>query len=749
MHIRINIKGLVQGIGFRPFIYRLAKQHQQLGWIANTDSGVTIEIEGETKQQQFFIASMKNSPPPYADIYSIAVETLPVANFKTFDFKNSLSSDKKSSYVLPDISTCSKCVQEMFDPGSRFYRYPFTSCCHCGPRFSIMHTQPYDRSNTSLSEFKLCKACENDYKNPDNRRFHAQTLACKKCGPSVSLLNKNGQLLAEHDNAIQQAVQALSAGKILALKGIGGYQLVVDPQNKEAVALLRKRKHRPRKPFALMLPGLKTAHQLCRINSLEQQALTSAASPIVLLQRQPGSKLMQEVAPGQALLGVMLPNSQLHHLILLDFNAPLIVTSGNCQTEPICISEQQSFNKLKEIADLFLTHNREILRPLDDSIVRLIGNKITPIRRARGYVPTAITLKETLPESLAVGGHLKNTVAVSQGNQAILSQHLGDLDSTCSRKQFVATMTDMHQFYQSRPSRIMNDAHPGYASSQYVNDQPLASSPVQHHYAHILSCMAEHGLQPPLLGIAWDGSGLGSNNKELWGGEFLLITDNGFERYAHLRSFPLPGGEAAIKEPRRAALGLLYELFAESLFKDEDSPSLLAFTTQELNILKTVLNKQINTPRTSSAGRLFDVVASLTGICQINSYEGDASMQLESLANSHCSSLIYPYKIQKRSPLIIDWQQTIEAIISDYRLNQLSDVPSKFHNTLADMMLTIAQLANQHNIVISGGCFQNACLVETVLHRMQSAGFKVFQHEKVPPNDGGLALGQLMATKYI
>ena len=650
--------------------------------------------------------------------------------------------------MLPDISICPDCISELFDPASRFYRYPFTSCCHCGPRYSIMHAQPYDRGTTSMSGFELCLACKEEYQCPENRRFHAQTLACKDCGPTISLLDHNGNRLAEREQALQTAIQVLRDGKILAIKGIGGYQILADARNQFAITTLRKRKNRPHKPFALMLSTLGAVHELCFINRQEQFALTSPATPIVLLNRRPDADIEDLVAPKNSLLGIMLPYSPLHHLLLNDFDAPVIATSGNRQNEPICINQEQALNSLQGIADYFLTHNRDILRPLDDSIVRLLGSKMTVLRRARGYTPAPVTLKQSIPETLAVGGHLKNTVAISRGNQVILSQHLGDLDSVASRQQFEKTLADMLQFYQVKPSRAAHDLHPGYSSSQYASKLGIDNIPVQHHYAHILSCMAEHGIQPPVLGISWDGTGLSSNN-ELWGGEFLLITEHGFDRFAHLRTFPLPGGTKAIQEPRRAALGLLYELFADNLFKFKNIPSLQSFTEQEIKILKSALNKQLNIPPTSSAGRLFDAVASLTGHCQINSYEGEAAIKLESTAISSFSNLSYPFHIRQGSPMIIDWQQTIASILDDFSQDRNELIPAKFHNTLAEMMLSVAQLADQSNIVISGGCFQNACLVEKVLQRFQGTGFNVFQHEKIPPNDGGLALGQLIASIYL
>ncbi len=737
----------MQGVGFRPFIYRLAKQYDQFGWIANTGQGVTIELEGDPVKQNLFISSLQQIPP-FAEITSLTVNSLPLAGFQTFEFNPSINSDGKSSFVLPDIAVCPSCTSELFDPASRFYRYPFISCCHCGPRYSIMQEQPYDRSRTSMANFELCHVCRQDYQNPANRRFHAQTLACDDCGPAISLLDYQGYKLAEREQALLAAVQALHNGKILAVKGIGGYQLLADAGNSSAIVLLRERKHRPRKPFALMVPTLKAAHKLCFINRAEEAALTSVASPIVLLQCRLDSGILEFVAPDNRLLGLMLPYSPLHHLLLQNINAPVIATSGNRQNEPISINEEQALDRLQGIADFFLTHNRDILRPLDDSIVRLIGGTMTTLRRSRGYVPSPLTLKKAIPETLAVGGHLKSTVAISRGHQVILSQHLGDLDTTASQQQFETTLTDMMQFYQVKPDRVMHDFHPVYNSSQFAGKLGIQSIPVQHHYAHILSCMAEHGIQPPVLGIAWDGIGLGKDNI-LWGGEFLLISGNGFERFAHFRPFPLPGGTKAIQEPRRVALGLLYELYGEDLFKLQNSPCLQAFTNQELNILNTALKQQVNTSITTSAGRLFDAVASLSGLCQMSHHEGEAAMRVESAAYSTVSDLSYPYRVYENSPIVIDWQQIIAAIIDDYSHGQKEVIAAKFHNTLAEIALNIAHTANQSNIVLSGGCFQNACLVDKVVQLLIGGGFEVFQHENIPPNDGGLALGQINAATYL
>ncbi|MDO9424466.1 MAG: carbamoyltransferase HypF [Methylobacter sp.] len=753
-HLKINIEGFVQGLGFRPFIVRLARQHQQKGEIANTNSGVTIDIEGLPEHQQDFIDGLNNRLPPYAKIASITITRQPLADFDDFQIKASTADGTQSAFVLPDIATCPDCISDISDPASRYYHYPFTSCCHCGPRYSIMTRQPYDRSQTSMAAFNTCLDCGRDYQAIDNRRYHAQTIACPECGPSLSLLDESENLLAEKHEALCAAIEQLENGKIVAIKGIGGYQLLVDATNRQAVERLRLRKHRPQKPFALMVADLATAQQLCVINDLEQQALTSAAAPIVLLKAKPcggdarrlWATEVAPTAPGSNLLGIMLAYAPLHHLLLNKDSSlyALVATSGNRQNEPICIDEQQALTRLAGIADYFLTHNRPILRPLDDSVVRLINGKITVLRRARGYTPLPLTLKTALPDTLAVGGQLKNTIAISHGKHIILSQHLGDLDMEATQQQFQTTLTDLQKFYQIAPTRIMHDLHSGYASSRFAANLGRKTHPVQHHYAHALSCMAEHGLEPPALGICWDGSGLGADDT-LWGGEFLLINSQGFERYAHFAPFSLPGAHKAIMEPRRAALGLLYEAFGSSVFEREDLP----FFVQELKLLQSALTRQLNCPRTTSVGRLFDAVASLLGLCQINQYEGQAAMALEMSATSSASGQHYDFHIQHTAPIIIDWKITLEQLLDDIPHSPVELIAAKFHNTLAEIILTLAQRAGQKTVLLSGGCFQNACLTTKAVYRLKSGGFTVYCHENIPPNDGGLALGQLLAAKYI
>ncbi len=740
VHSQIEIQGIVQGVGFRPFVARLATRFFQKGWIKNTSSGVLMSIEGSAIQQQQFLNSLQNELPPFAEIQDVTITAQPLQNHTDFQIISSVVDSQTSAFSLPDIATCPECIADIFNPESRYFRYPFTSCCSCGARYSITTRQPYDRKNTSMAEFVLCSECESEYQTMNNRRFHAQTIACPTCGIQLSFLDEFGTVLAQKDAALKRAVAQLKAGKIVAIKGIGGYQLLVDATNQEAVKRLRERKKRPMKPFALMVENLSEAQKICEISEFEQTALMSPAAPIVLLKRNETIAITQAVAHEQKLLGVMLAYSPLHHLLLRDFGLPVVATSGNRANEPICIDNVQALKNLADIADYFLTHNRPILRPLDDSIVRVINHKITLLRRARGFAPLPTKIPIFESGKFAVGGQMKNTVAISHKNQVILSQHLGDLDSESTRQQFQITLDDLQQFYGFKALKVMHDLHPDYVSTQFVANLNIEKHAVQHHYAHALSCMAENNLQPPVLGIVWDGSGFGLDGT-IWGGEFLLINKHGFERFAHFRTFSLVGGFKAIQEPRRAALALLFEIYGEAAFEK----FAVNFSTTEKNLLKMALSKQLNCPKTSSVGRLFDAVANLLEICHINQYEGHAATLLENCAASFETTDFYDFEISDTMPLIIDWQIMIEGILIDKQTQPTNYCAAKFHNSLAKISVEIAKRANQQNIVLSGGCFQNALLTETVFTALTSANFSVSCHQNVPPNDGGLALGQLYA----
>ncbi len=727
---------------------RLARRYGQNGWIANSTDGVTIAIEGTPEDQSAFLHDLTNRLPPFADIRSQFISEVPLAGYTSFTIQNSLNDGQGSVFILPDMATCRDCLQDIFDNSSRFYRYPFTSCSYCGPRYSILHSQPFDRIRTAMAGFRLCEECESDYRSIDSRRFHAQTLACPKCGPQLSFLDASGRVSSVQFYALTEAVRQLREGRIIAMKGIGGFQLLADAGNDSAVERLRVRKHRPHKPFAVMVKDLSEVNDLCVMTEPERRALTSPAAPIVLLKRVNMSqfdKAGRLVAPDSNLLGLMLPYSPLHHLLLNDFGSPLVVTSGNRQDEPLCIDDRQALDRLGAIADGYLTHNRPILRPLDDSIVRSLNGKPALLRRARGYCTMPIALHGfPSADMTAVGGQLKSTVAVSKNGQAMLSQYLGDLDNDASRQLFQSTLTDLEQLYRVAPERVLHDCHLGYASTRYAEDWPGTKIPVQHHYAHALSCMTEHGLEPPVFAVVWDGTGLGDDGT-LWGGEFLQIDSQGYRRFAHFRSFPLPGGVQAIREPRRAALGVLHEVLGDKAF---DLPS-LSFTDEELAMLKIALEKHLNCPRSTSGGRLFDAVASLLGLCRINSYEGQAASMLENCAGNAIAGESYEFQVVPGRPAVIDWELTVTGLLNDIACLPPATIAVKFHNTLVHMICAIARMAGLRNVVLSGGCFQNALLVEKSVSALTAEGFTVYCHERIPPNDGGLALGQLAAAKYL
>lgn len=737
--LEIKLQGQIQGVGFRPFIFQLAQQFQQLGYVANYAQGVVIVIQGQANQQQDFLNALQTQLPPFAEIHRLAISETPLSSFTNFQIIASQTDGKPSAFIMPDLAPCPACLNDLTEPNSRFYRYPFTSCCHCGPRYSIIQAQPFDRANTSMAVFPLCPNCEQDYQNPNDRRFHAQTLSCPTCGPSLEFISTAGVI---HNAPIKSAVELLQAGKILALKGIGGFQLLVDGNNQAAVERLRQRKQRPYKPLALMVADLNAAEQLGFISELEQAALTSAAAPIVLLQRRATTTVAKAVADNNQLLGIMLPASSLHYLIAQAMQSPLVVTSGNHHHQPLCLDNQQALAELAEIADGFLLHDRVIQRPVDDAVVRLIAGKMTVLRLGRGYAPLTIATTAPVTNHLALGGHLKNTLAFGVDQQIINSQHLGDLDNPDNQRQALAAIKDLQQLYGIKNPNLIHDLHPDYFGSRYASQQ-AHSQTIQHHHAHILACMAEHQLKPPILGFAWDGAGLG-NDGLTWGSEALLINQQGFQRLAHLRPLALIGGDSAAREPRRAALALLYQLYGDQL--SDESAGLQRFEPAQRPLLKQMLAKNLNCPLTTSAGRLFDAVASLLDICQINHYEGQAAMLLEQQAHLSTLTAEYPFKLSDTTPSIIDWQPLMEALLLDLNQSPIHDIAAKFHNTLAVIILQLAERAGVKCIVLSGGCFQNACLTAKTVAKLQAASFTVYRHQKLPPNDGGLAVGQLYAA---
>ena len=737
------VHGAVQGVGFRPFVYRLATELKLNGWVLNSSQGVFLEVEGGSAAVRQFLLRLEKEKPAPAIIQSFEFSFLDAVGYENFEIRSSEEHGAKSVFILPDLATCAECQKEILDPANRRHRYPFTNCTHCGPRFTIIEELPYDRPNTSMKKFPMCEACEEEYHDPLDRRFHAQPNACPVCGPHLELWNADGKTMTREDKALRETAEKIRAGQILAVKGLGGFHLLVDARNEKAVTELRARKRREAKPFALMIPSLESAREICHVSELEERLLLSPESPIVLL-RSRGENLAASIAPGNPYLGVMLPSTPLQHLLMRELNFPIVATSGNLSDEPICTDEREALTRLRGIADFFLVHDRPIVRPVDDSVVRVVCDREMVLRRARGYAPLPIHLAEELPCVLAVGAHLKNTVALSVNREIFISQHIGDLETSEAHAAFRAVAADLPRLYEATPVLVACDMHPDYLSTKYAAHLDAPLLPVQHHWAHVLSCMAENEIEAPALGVSWDGTGYGPDGT-VWGGEFLLAGADSFERIAHWRQFRLPGGEAAIREPRRVALGLLFAMGGEKAL--EARAASRDFSTEELSLLRQMLAKGLRSPLTSSAGRLFDAVASLVGLRQRVQFEGQGAMELEFAIQQGIEDA-YPRKITDGTPSVLDWQPMIEEILVDLeRATPIGIIAAKFHNTLAESIVAVAQVAGENRVVLSGGCFQNRYLTEQTVQRLTAAGFRPYWHQRVPTNDGGISLGQVMAAR--
>ena len=743
----IVLRGAVQGVGFRPFIYRLARKLDLAGWVNNSPLGVVVEVEGSTELLEAFLVCIEREKPPRAFIQSLEPTCLDPVGYDGFEIRHSTESGQPGTLILPDIATCVDCLVDLFDPENRRYQYPFTNCTNCGPRYIIVEALPYDRPNTTMKGFAMCSECQAEYEDPLNRRFHAQPNACPECGPQLDLWDTNGRSLATQNEGLHQGVAALRQGRILALKGLGGFHLMVDAGNKAAVARLRRFKSREEKPFALMYPGLRHIAAHCELSKLEERLLRSPEAPIVLLRRNGRDDLAPNVAPHNPFLGIMLPYTPLHHLLMRAFARPVVATSGNLAEEPICFEERQALQRLGKIADLFLVHDRPIRRHVDDSIVRVVEGRELVVRRARGYAPLPVHLEAAIPSVIGVGAHLKNAVAVSVSHEVFLSQHIGDLETAEANVAFCQVIDDLQKLYGRRSDLMACDAHPDYQSTRYATHSKRSILPVQHHYAHVLSCMAENRLTAPLLGIAWDGTGYGLDGT-IWGGEFLRVTADSFERAAHLRTFPLPGGEAAVREPRRSALGLLFELFGEKVFERPDLTRLCGFDRAEASLLRTVLVREVNTPRTSSIGRLFDAVSAIVGLRHHNRFEGQAAMELE-VAVREGVDAHYDFADEPADsgPVVADWEPVILQILADMREGlAVGEIAAKFHNGLARLIVQMARILGEEQVVLTGGCFQNVQLLQRAIAWLRAEGFNPYWHQRIPPNDGGIALGQIVAA---
>ena len=766
--IRITIRGAVQGVGFRPFIYRLATEMGLPGWVLNSPQGVFIEVEGIKPQLDAFLLRIEKENPLRSFIQSLEFSLLDPIGFARFEIRHSDGDGEATALVLPDIATCPDCKREIFDPANRRYLYPFTNCTNCGPRFTIIESLPYDRANTTMKKFEMCEECRCEYENPLDRRFHAQPNACPNCGPHLELWNKRGKLVLSRHDALFETVRAVRAGQIVAVKGLGGFHLVVDARNEEAVVRLRQLKHREEKPFALMFPSLDSVRECCTVTAMEERLLLSPESPIVLLRRLSSSPdasrltsppaMALSVAPRNPYLGIMLPYTPLHDILMAQLGFPVVATSGNLADEAICTDEHEAVERLQGIVDLFLVHNRPIARHMDDSIVRVVMGRESVLRRARGYAPLPICLKEPIPPVLAAGGQLKNTVAITAGNNVFISQHIGDLETPAAFEAFRKVIGSFQELHHARPAKIVCDMHPDYLSTKYAKEQSAPLVMVQHHHAHVASCMAENELEGRVLGVAWDGTGYGPDGT-IWGGEFLLTDGASFRRVASFRRFRLPGSASAVKEPRRTAIGLLHEIFGDAVFDREDLLPLRSFTISERAILRQMLSKNFNSPLTSSAGRLFDVVASVAGLRQRINFEGQAAMELEFAIEEKQMDGVYPFQVCEvegaihESPLqhepslqTLDWEPMVRNILADLKRGMpVGTISAKFHNTLVEMILDVAHRIGEERVILTGGCFQNRYLTERAVHRLEAEGFRPYWHQRMPPNDGGIALGQIFA----
>lgn len=750
----LEIQGAVQGIGFRPFIYRLAQDLGLKGWVSNDLQGVTLEIEGPKAILLQFLERLLVEKPSLAFIQTMETRWLTAVGYQSFEIRQSNAFGARSALILPDITPCSACLNEIFDPQNRRYHYPFTNCTNCGPRFSILTTLPYDRPNTTMRDFQMCSACQAEYETSLNRRFHAQPNACAVCGPNIyltlqdpdgRLLTSEAKVLASNDTILDVLALALEEGKIIALKGLGGFQLLVDARNAQAVARLRELKHRPAKPFALLVRDLTMAQQLCGLSPQSERLLASPENPIVLLQRHEELAIAENIAPNTHYLGLMLPSTPLHHLIMQRVVFPIVATSGNLRDEPLCIDNQEALRRLGKIADLFLLHNRPIARHVDDSVLWLVAEKPQILRRARGYAPLPIQLQHPLTTILAVGAHQKNSIALSIKNQVFLSQHIGDLETPEALAAFEQVIADFLSLYDAEPVAIAHDLHPDYFSSQWAKRQaaqiPLIA--VQHHHAHFAACLTEHNIVESALGIVWDGTGYGTDGT-IWGGEFLLGQAAKVSRVAHLRPFRLPGGEAAIREPRRVALALLWEIYGQNALEWNDLVPVQTFREGEKDLLVKMLQIGFNSPQTTSIGRLFDGIAALIGLQQRISFEGQAAIMLEHSADS-IEKKAYPLVFhQSASALQLDWHPLVEAVLDDLRHQVEKPImATRFHLALVQALLAVAQVIGEAKVILTGGCFQNRFLTEKAKQQLEKNGFEVFLHCQVPPNDGGISLGQI------
>ncbi len=776
----IEITGIVQGVGFRPFVYNLAVMHGLCGWVRNTSAGVEIEVEGAAETVAVFVNQLTAQAPPLARIESISITDIPPNDYSEFVILESQPLPGAYQLVSPDIATCTDCLRELFDPQDRRYGYPFINCTNCGPRFTIIEDIPYDRPKTTMRAFTMCPECQAEYDNPSNRRFHAQPNACPVCGPHLWLVDRPectaplslgsltvtpcGTTAANAGSAgdkevIVAASQLLRRGAILALKGLGGFHLACDATNQEAVRRLRDRKHRPYKPFALMVSNLEEVRRHCCTTPDEEALLTSPASPIVLLRWREESSVVRDVAPNNRYLGVMLPYTPLHHLLLREVGRPLVMTSGNLSEEPIAKDNDEALRRLAPLADALLLHNRGIYARYDDSVWFVpLPEHPQPIRRARGYAPHPVRLSFPLRSILACGAELKNTFCLTRDQYAFVSQHIGDMENLETLEHFEVTVKLYEHLFRAHPEALACDLHPDYLATRYAKERAAAESlplfEIQHHHAHIASCLADNDWLPsaePVIGVALDGTGLGSDG-HIWGGEFLIAGYSSSERFGHFQYLPLPGGDAATRKPYRIALGYLLHCLGGI----PPLPLLASVPTQEIDIIRKMVEQGINTPRTSSCGRLFDAVSALLGVCLETSYEAQAAIELEMVAGDiqFEARKLYPFSIDRLERRhVVRLDALLDALVRDIQANKHTpEIAAVFHNTvvaiIAQMCLLMRAETGLNVVALSGGCFQNRQLLRLTVEALKRQGFQILLHRQVPCNDGGLSLGQAVVAHF-
>jgi len=749
VRICVRIEGIIQGVGFRPFVYGLARRHDLRGWILNDERGVQIEVEGEREKVADFLSGL-SSPPPLAHIESTTVNYLPPVGYKDFEIKGSVGGEERSALISPDIATCEDCLQELFDPQDHRFRYPFINCTNCGPRFTIIKDIPYDRDKTTMTSFRMCSLCGGEYHDPSNRRFHAQPVACPQCGPRVMLFDNSGREVPTSD-VIGETLKLLGEGKIIAIKGLGGVHLACDVTREDVVARLRGKKYREDKPFAIMCRDIEVVERLCLPDETSRKLLESKERPIVILPRRTDADVAPSVAPRQVTLGVVLPYTPLHHLLFADGPDALVMTSGNVSDEPIAYKDDEAFDRLRPITDFFMTHDREIHIRCDDSVVKPFRGRTTFMRRARGYVPFPIRLKKRGRSVLACGAELKNTFCLTKGRFAFLSHHVGDLKNFETLKSFEEGIEHMERLFLIEPEVVVHDLHPDYFSTRHATGLDIRRTGVQHHFAHALSCMAEHNLEGPVLAVVMDGTGYGEDGA-VWGGEFLEATVWGYERRGHLRYIPLVGGDMGVKEPWRIAATYLDRIYGK--VEGIEIPFVKKLDLKKWSFLKRAIEAGINSPPCSSVGRTFDAVSALLQVRETVNYEGQAAIELEQMAEVGERGE-YPFEIvEDEGGFIVNPDPIIAAIVEEIEGGESFPVISaRFHNAMARvvsrMMERLREITGISEVVLSGGVFQNHLLLGRVCDLLEKNRFKVYIHQKVPPNDGGISLGQAFYGIYL